>query len=117
MPPRAIRRVMSKRRIVVFDKSSSAIAIGLSYWNDLLELAIRCARELNRGYHVAMIKTLSPIALTLAGLLALSYSVRAQEAPNSEEASRVRESITVLNEVMSTSDTSIPSSIDRKSVV
>src|SRR5262245_50519185 len=60
-----------------------------------------------------MKKTLS-IALTLTAALAFSFSVRAQEGPNSEEASRIRESITVLNEVMTTSDTSIPLSITSK---
>ena len=56
----------------------------------------------------------SQVTLTLAALLTLSVSVRAQEGPNTEEASRIRESITILNEVMTTSDTSIPSSITAK---
>jgi lipid-binding SYLF domain-containing protein len=53
-------------------------------------------------------------ALMLAAVLALVVSMQAQEAPNSEEAARIRESITVLNEVMATSDTSIPTSIASK---
>ncbi len=55
-----------------------------------------------------------PLALTLASLLTFTFSIRAQEGPNSEEASRIRESITVLNEIMSTSDTSIPASLTMK---
>ena len=61
-----------------------------------------------------MTRTPPPLALTLAALLTFTLSTRAQEGPNSEEASRIRESITVLNEVMSTSDTSIPTSITTK---
>jgi lipid-binding SYLF domain-containing protein len=53
-------------------------------------------------------------ALTLAALVALALTTRAQEGPTSNEAGRIRESITVLNEVMSTSDTSIPASITKK---
>ena len=53
-------------------------------------------------------------ALTLAALCAFALTTRAQEGPTSNEASRIRESITVLNEVMSTSDTSIPASITKK---
>ena len=53
-------------------------------------------------------------ALTLAALFAFALTTRAQEGPTSNEASRIRESITVLNEVMSTSDTSIPASITKK---
>jgi lipid-binding SYLF domain-containing protein len=63
---------------------------------------------------VGMIRPLSLVALTLAALLTLSFSTRAQEGPHSEEASRIRESIAVLNEIMSTSDTSIPTSITKK---
>ena len=56
-----------------------------------------------------MIRTTLVFALALAALLTSSFSLKAQEGPNSAEASRVRESITVLNEVMTTSDTAIPS--------
>lgn len=63
---------------------------------------------------VAMTRTLHLLALTLAACLALTFSTRAQEGPHSEEASRIRESITVLNEVMATSDTAIPASITMK---
>ena len=63
---------------------------------------------------VGMTRTFSPLALTLAACLALTFSTRAQEGPHSEEASRIRESITVLNEVMATSDTVIPASITMK---
>jgi lipid-binding SYLF domain-containing protein len=65
-------------------------------------------------YYVSMSKTFSAFVLTLAALLAFSFSTNAQTPPDSEEASRLRESITVLNEVMATSDTSIPSSITAK---
>ena len=61
-----------------------------------------------------MSKTFSAFVLTLAALLAFSFSTNAQAPPDSAEASRLRESITVLNEVMATSDTSIPSSIAAK---
>jgi SH3 domain-containing YSC84-like protein 1 len=62
-----------------------------------------------------MTKALSPIALTLAAALAFSFPTQAaQEGPNSEESSRIRESMAVLNEVMATSDTSIPRSIAAK---
>ena len=54
------------------------------------------------------------LPLMLIPVLALSFSARAQEGPTSEEASRIRESITVLNEVMTTSDTAIPASIAAK---
>ena len=67
-----------------------------------------------RRYHVSMSKSFSAFVLTLAALLAFSFSTNAQAPPDSEEASRLRESITVLNEVMATSDTSIPSSIAAK---
>src|SRR5262245_64372521 len=63
---------------------------------------------------VGMTRTFSIPGLTLAALLALGLTTRAQEGPTSNEASRIRESITVLNEVMSTSDTSIPTSITTK---
>jgi lipid-binding SYLF domain-containing protein len=59
-----------------------------------------------------MSKTIPVLALTLSALL--SFSTEAQEGPNSDESSRIRESITVLNEVMTTSDTSIPASIASK---
>ena len=61
-----------------------------------------------------MSKTFPAFVLTLAALLAFSFTTSAQAPPDSEEASRLRESITVLNEVMATSDTSIPSSIAAK---
>ena len=54
------------------------------------------------------------LPLILVPVLSLSFSARAQEGPTSEEASRIRESITVLNEVMTTSDTAIPASIAAK---
>jgi lipid-binding SYLF domain-containing protein len=62
-----------------------------------------------------MIRTFPTLALALAAVLTLTFSTRGQEdGPTSEEARRVRESIAVLNEVMSTSDTSIPTSITSK---
>jgi lipid-binding SYLF domain-containing protein len=62
-----------------------------------------------------MFRTFPTLALTLAAVLTLTFSTRGQEdGPTSEEARRVRESIAVLNEVMSTSDTSIPTSITSK---
>jgi lipid-binding SYLF domain-containing protein len=61
-----------------------------------------------------MNRTLPALALTLAALVALALPTGAQEGPTSNEASRIRESITVLNEVMSTTDTSIPASITMK---
>lgn len=61
-----------------------------------------------------MTKAFHALAVTAAALLTLAAPMGAQEGPNSEEASRIRESITVLNEVMSTSDTSIPKSITAK---
>jgi lipid-binding SYLF domain-containing protein len=61
-----------------------------------------------------MSKTFPAFMLTLAALLAFSFTTNAQAPPDSQEASRLRESITVLNEVMATSDTSIPSSIAAK---
>ena len=57
---------------------------------------------------------LSVLAFALAAPLALSLSTEAQEGPNSEESSRIREATTVLNEVMTTSDTAIPASIASK---
>ena len=53
-------------------------------------------------------------AVVLLALWAGVSTGAAQQAPTSEEARRVRESITVLNEVMSTADTSIPKSITTK---
>jgi lipid-binding SYLF domain-containing protein len=61
-----------------------------------------------------MNRTLPLLAVTLTAVLTLTFTTRAQEGPTSNEASRIRESIAVLNEVMSTSDTSIPSSITMK---
>ena len=61
-----------------------------------------------------MIRPLHTLAVTLAALTALAVPIRSQEGPHSEEASRIRESITVLDEVMATSDTSIPRSITTK---
>ena len=61
-----------------------------------------------------MTRPLPSLALSLAVLLTITLTTRAQEGPTSNEASRIRESITVLNEVMSTSDTSIPASITMK---
>ena len=60
-----------------------------------------------------MIKATCLIGLPLV-VLTLSLTAQAQEGPNSEESSRVREAIAVLNEVMATSDTSIPKSIATK---
>jgi lipid-binding SYLF domain-containing protein len=60
---------------------------------------------------VSMFKTLSVLAFALAAALILSLSTEAQEGPNSDESSRIRESTTVLNEVMTTADTAIPASI------
>jgi lipid-binding SYLF domain-containing protein len=60
-----------------------------------------------------MSKTLSVLAFALAALLTLSLSTEAQEGPNSDESSRIRESTTVLNEIMTT-DTAIPASIASK---
>ena len=61
-----------------------------------------------------MSKTVSVLTLTLPALFALSLSTQAQDGPNSDESHRIRESIAVLNEVMTTSDTSIPASIASK---
>ena len=61
-----------------------------------------------------MTRPLPSLALSLAVLLTITLTTHAQEGPTSNEASRIRESITVLNEVMSTSDTSIPASITMK---
>jgi lipid-binding SYLF domain-containing protein len=61
-----------------------------------------------------MSKAVSVITLTLPALLTLSLSTHAQEGPNSDESHRIRESIAVLTEVMTTSDTSIPASIASK---
>lgn len=57
-----------------------------------------------------------PAAIAIAFVLAASpASPRAQEeAPDTNESSRIRESITVLNEVMAVRDASIPESIIRK---
>ena len=54
------------------------------------------------------------LGVTIAALVSFSLATKAQEGPNTEESSRVRESIAVLNEVMTTSDTAIPSSIAGK---
>ena len=51
--------------------------------------------------------------LTLPALRAL-LSTQAQDGPNSDESHRIRESIAVLNEVMTTSNTSISASIASK---
>jgi lipid-binding SYLF domain-containing protein len=61
-----------------------------------------------------MTRPLPSLALSLVVLLTMTLTTRAQEGPTSNEASRIRESIAVLNEVMSTSDTSIPASITMK---
>jgi lipid-binding SYLF domain-containing protein len=61
-----------------------------------------------------MFKAVSVLALTLGTVLALCFSTEAQEGPTSDESRRIRESITVLNEVMTTSDTVIPASIASK---
>jgi len=61
----------------------------------------------------SMTKALCAIAVTLL-VVTLAFPTQAQEGPNSEESSRIRESITVLNEIMATSDTSIPTSIAAK---
>jgi lipid-binding SYLF domain-containing protein len=63
---------------------------------------------------VRMTTTRRGLPLTALTVLTLSFSAAAQEGPNSEESSRIRESITVLNEVMMTSDTAIPASIASK---
>ena len=55
-----------------------------------------------------------PRVVTLLALLVFSGPTRAQQPPTSAEASRVRESILVLDEVMSTKDASIPASIMNK---
>ena len=69
---------------------------------------------LNRRYHVLMNLKLLPVALS-AALLILPLSTPAQDRPpDSAEASRIRESITVLNEMMTTSDTAIPTSVASK---
>ena len=105
---------MSKRRIVVFDKSSSVISVELSYRRMAGSCATRAVHDWMLAIIVGMTRTFPQLALTLAACLALTLSTRAQEGPNSEEASRIRESITVLNEVMATSDTAIPASITMK---
>jgi len=61
-----------------------------------------------------MIKTLSPIGLTLTALLVVSAVPQAQQPPTSAEASRIREAISVLNEVMSAPDSAIPQAIAKK---
>jgi lipid-binding SYLF domain-containing protein len=61
-----------------------------------------------------MFKTVTVFTLTLSALITLPLLTRAQEGPNSDESHRLRESIAVLNEVMTTSDTSIPASIASK---
>jgi len=61
-----------------------------------------------------MSRTIALVALTFAALLTFSFPTRAQEGPDSEESGRIRESIAILNEVMATSDTSIPASIASK---
>jgi lipid-binding SYLF domain-containing protein len=63
---------------------------------------------------VGMTATHRWMPLTLLTVLSLSSWPLAQEGPTSEEARRIRESITVLNEVMTTSDTAIPASIASK---
>jgi lipid-binding SYLF domain-containing protein len=55
-----------------------------------------------------------PLAVTSAALIAFSLLVRADDSPYSAEASRVRESVLVLDEVMSAPDAGIPSSIIKK---
>jgi lipid-binding SYLF domain-containing protein len=50
----------------------------------------------------------------LAAWLVLSGTTAGQEPPDSAEARRLREAITVLNEVMATRDASIPESIAQK---
>ena len=63
---------------------------------------------------VGMTATHRWLPLTLLTVLSLSSLPLAQEGPTSEEARRIRESITVLNEVMTTADTAIPASIASK---
>jgi lipid-binding SYLF domain-containing protein len=55
-----------------------------------------------------------PLAITAAALIVFSLLVRADDSPNSAEASRVRESVVVLDEVMSAPDSAIPASIIKK---
>jgi lipid-binding SYLF domain-containing protein len=61
-----------------------------------------------------MTKKIRPLVVTLLALLVSSGPTGAQQPPTSAEASRVRESILVLDEVMSTRDASIPASIMNK---
>ena len=61
-----------------------------------------------------MSNAVSVITLTLLALVTLSFPTQAQQGPNSDESHRIRESIAVLNEVMTTSDTSLPASIASK---
>jgi lipid-binding SYLF domain-containing protein len=61
-----------------------------------------------------MTKRLISLVFTVAALVSFSLATKAQEGPNTEESSRIRESIAVLNEVMTTSDTAIPASIAAK---
>ena len=60
-----------------------------------------------------MTKVPCSIAVLLL-VVTLAFPTQAQDGPNSEESSRIRESITVLNEIMAPSDTSIPTSIAAK---
>jgi len=61
-----------------------------------------------------MVKTMCMTAATVAALLLTTASTGAQGPPTSPEANRIRESVAVLNEIMSVADASIPESIAKK---
>ena len=61
-----------------------------------------------------MTKRICLLATALAALLMATVPTRAQQPPDSDEARRIREAITVINEVMSVPDSSIPIAIAKK---
>lgn len=61
-----------------------------------------------------MARPLCSLATTAFALLVFSVLTGAQQPPASPEASRVREAITVLNEVMSVPESSIPAAIAKR---
>ena len=58
--------------------------------------------------------TTTRLAASLLAVCALTVAPAAQQPPDSAEASRLRDAITVLNDVMATRDASIPESIASK---
>jgi lipid-binding SYLF domain-containing protein len=55
-----------------------------------------------------------PLAITSVALIVFSLLARAEDSPHSAEASRIRESVVILDEVMSAPDAGIPQSIIQK---